>query len=59
MLYVANFIVHWLWSRGNDPDNYSIPYLTAIGDLLGGLLLVAAFSLLTAIGDINTEPKSG
>lgn len=43
LLYVANWLVHFLWRRGNDPDNFSIPYLTAIGDLLGTILLALTF----------------
>lgn len=43
LLFVANWLVHFLWRRGNDPDNFSIPYLTAIGDLLGTVLLALAF----------------
>jgi solute carrier family 41 len=43
LLHTANWLVHWLWSRGMDPDNFSIPYLTAIGDLLGAVLLALAF----------------
>ncbi|XP_028261732.1 solute carrier family 41 member 1-like [Parambassis ranga] len=35
LLHVASLMVHWLWRRGLDPDNFSIPYLTALGDLLG------------------------
>ena len=38
-------LVHWLWSRGIDPDNAAIPYLTSLGDLLGGALLAAAFHI--------------
>lgn len=57
MLCVSNVFVHWLWSRGKDPDSHSIPYLTAGGDLLGGLLLVAAFYVLTFAGDVSAEPK--
>ncbi|KAJ7369469.1 hypothetical protein OS493_038769 [Desmophyllum pertusum] len=42
LLLTANWLVHWMWKRGKDPDNYSIPYLTALGDLLGtGLLAVS------------------
>uniref|UniRef100_A0A6Q2YU36 Solute carrier family 41 member n=1 Tax=Esox lucius TaxID=8010 RepID=A0A6Q2YU36_ESOLU len=35
LLYMAELMVCWMWRRGLDPDNYSIPYLTALGDLLG------------------------
>lgn len=43
LLYTANWLVVWLWMQGIDPDNSSIPYLTAIGDLSGSLLLALAF----------------
>jgi solute carrier family 41 len=42
---VASVLVHWLWSKGIDPDNAAIPYLTSLGDLLGGALLAGAFHL--------------
>ena len=51
LLLAANWLVHWMWKRGKDPDNYCIPYLTALGDLLGTGLLAVAFSLLWYIGD--------
>uniref|UniRef100_A0A8D3CC08 Solute carrier family 41 member n=1 Tax=Scophthalmus maximus TaxID=52904 RepID=A0A8D3CC08_SCOMX len=35
LLCIADYLVHWLWRRCKDPDSYSIPYLTALGDLLG------------------------
>ena len=34
---------------GIDPDNSAIPYLTALGDLLGGAFLGAAFCILEAL----------
>ena len=55
LLFVANWMVHWMWKRCNDPDNFSIPYLTAIGDLLGTLLLAAAFHLLWLVGDRDAD----
>lgn len=55
LLYTANWLVHWLWIRGNDPDNFSIPYLTAIGDLLGTLLLLAAFLILYAVDEKSID----
>jgi len=44
-------MVHFLWRQGKDPDSYSIPYLTALGDLLGTVLLSLAFVLLWYVGD--------
>ncbi|XP_007561431.1 solute carrier family 41 member 2 [Poecilia formosa] len=51
LLIVADCLVHCLWRRGKDPDSYSIPYLTALGDLLGTALLSLAFLLPWCIGD--------
>ncbi|KAM3878041.1 solute carrier family 41 member 1-like [Diretmus argenteus] len=46
LLYVANVMVRWMWRRGMDPDNFSIPYLTALGDLLGTAFLALSFRLV-------------
>ncbi|XP_075894009.1 solute carrier family 41 member 2 [Nelusetta ayraudi] len=46
LLCMADCMVHCLWRRGRDPDSYSIPYLTALGDLLGTGLLSLAFLML-------------
>ncbi|XP_061076020.1 solute carrier family 41 member 1-like [Conger conger] len=43
LLYVADVIVRVMWRRGLDPDNFSIPYLTALGDLLGTGFLALCF----------------
>merc|ERR1711970_1505703 len=51
LLYLAQFLVYWMWKRGTDPDNAAIPYLTAIGDLVGTSLLAAAFIVLQEMGD--------
>jgi solute carrier family 41 len=50
LLYFCHIIVHWMWKRGIDPDNSAIPYLTALGDLLGTSFLALAFLLLNAFG---------
>uniref|UniRef100_A0A8D3DX31 Solute carrier family 41 member n=1 Tax=Scophthalmus maximus TaxID=52904 RepID=A0A8D3DX31_SCOMX len=50
LLCIADYLVHWLWRRCKDPDSYSIPYLTALGDLLGTALLSLAFLILWGIG---------
>jgi len=47
LLYIANWLVHLLWRRGSDPDSSAIPYLTAMGDLLGTVLLALAFFILS------------
>ena len=50
LLFIANWIVYFVWGRGHDPDNYSIPYLTAVGDLLGGALLALVFFTYDRLG---------
>ena len=44
-----------MWKCSVDPDNSAIPYLTALGDLLGGGLLALAFELLFLMGDKDEE----
>lgn len=46
LLYTAHFVTHIMWKLKRDPDNSSIPYLTALGDLLGSTLLLLGFMLL-------------
>ncbi|GIY70999.1 solute carrier family 41 member 1 [Caerostris darwini] len=57
LLYMAYCMIHWMWRRKIDPDNSAIPYLTALGDLLGTSLLALAFLFLFYIGshDPNVE----
>ncbi|XP_023261036.1 solute carrier family 41 member 1-like isoform X1 [Seriola lalandi dorsalis] len=53
LLYVADLIVRLMWRRSLDPDNFSIPYLTAMGDLLGTGFLALCFrcvSLAQSLG---------
>lgn len=56
LLYIAHIIVHSMWKWKIDPDNSSIPYLTALGDLLGSSLLALAFLFLLSV---NKEYGSG
>jgi solute carrier family 41 len=53
LLYFANWLVHFLWKGCNDPDNFAIPYLTALGDLMGTALLGLAFYLMNIMGMKN------
>ncbi|KAK5639106.1 hypothetical protein RI129_011598 [Pyrocoelia pectoralis] len=55
LLYIAQVMIAWMWQAGIDPDNSAIPYLTAIGDLLGTFLLGVAFQLLFLIGDRDSD----
>lgn len=57
LLYMADIIVRLMWRKGLDPDNYSIPYLTALGDLLGTGFLAVCFYLLWLLSGL--EPKLG
>ncbi|XP_063630144.1 solute carrier family 41 member 1-like isoform X3 [Cydia splendana] len=51
LLYMAYVLIHLMWKRKKDPDNAAIPYLTALGDLLGSVFLGMAFVTLAAIGE--------
>ncbi|KAJ7423879.1 Solute carrier family 41 member 1 [Pitangus sulphuratus] len=55
LLYVADLIVRLMWRKALDPDNFSIPYLTALGDLLGTGFLAICFHLVWLIhgADMN------
>lgn len=50
LLFIAHVIIHAMWRFKIDPDSSSIPYLTALGDLLGSSLLLLAFMFLRYIG---------
>ena len=52
LLYICRVLVFFLWSRDIDPDNCAIPYLTALGDLLGGAFLALAFLVLHLAGEV-------
>ncbi len=55
LLHSAHWLINWMWRRSVDPDNSAIPYLTAMGDLLGGFLLLIAFLILYNIGDKDAD----
>ena len=55
LLHTAQWMVHLMWKCSVDPDNSAIPYLTALGDLLGGGLLALAFEVLYLIGDRDAD----
>merc|ERR1712083_286538 len=61
LLLLCKVLVYWMWKRGTDPDNAAIPYLTAIGDLVGTSLLAAAFIVLQEMGDESLKdlPEHG
>ncbi|XP_061618758.1 solute carrier family 41 member 2 isoform X3 [Phyllopteryx taeniolatus] len=55
LLCIADWMVHSMWRSGKDPDSFSIPYLTALGDLLGTALLALCFHFLWLIGDRDSD----
>ncbi|XP_047037029.1 solute carrier family 41 member 1-like isoform X1 [Helicoverpa zea] len=50
LLYLAYMLVHLMWKKKKDPDNAAIPYLTALGDLLGSVFLGLTFVILSLFG---------
>ncbi|CAK1595506.1 unnamed protein product [Parnassius mnemosyne] len=50
LLYLAYMLIHFMWKKKKDPDNAAIPYLTALGDLLGSVFLGLAFVILSMFG---------
>ncbi|KAK0064111.1 solute carrier family 41 member 1 isoform X1 [Biomphalaria pfeifferi] len=55
LIYIASWLVPLIWVKGSDPDNVAIPYLTAIGDLLGTAFLAVAFHFLFLLGDRDAD----
>lgn len=55
LLLVADWMVHFIWKRGYDPDNIAIPFLTALGDLLGTGLLSLGFLAMWYLGDQDED----
>lgn len=53
LLYVADLIVRMMWRRSLDPDNFSIPYLTALGDLLGTGFLALCFRSVSMVHSLS------
>uniref|UniRef100_A0A8C1VWZ1 Solute carrier family 41 member n=1 Tax=Cyprinus carpio TaxID=7962 RepID=A0A8C1VWZ1_CYPCA len=49
LLGIVDVMVHCLWKWGRDPDSFSIPYLTALADLLGTGFLTLCFLLMSLV----------
>ncbi|XP_043084781.1 solute carrier family 41 member 2 [Puntigrus tetrazona] len=49
LLGIADVMVRCLWKCGRDPDSFSIPYLTALGDLLGTGFLTLCFLFMSLV----------
>lgn len=55
LLYFATHLVNLMWKFGIDPDNTSIPILTATGDFLGSLFLYFTFLAMEKLNDVNAS----
>jgi solute carrier family 41 len=44
LLHVCSWLVPGLFAADVDPDTAAIPLLTALGDILGGVAVVAVFA---------------
>lgn len=49
-LFIADGLTNYLWSRSFDPDMYALPIHSAMMDLVGQLLLVLCFQLVSLMG---------
>ncbi|KAG1778388.1 hypothetical protein EV702DRAFT_1220202, partial [Suillus placidus] len=49
-LVVARLLTNFLWSKGRDPDTYALPIHSALMDLVGQLLLVLCFEIVSLLG---------
>lgn len=58
LIQISYTLVHFLWKKGFNPDNSALPFLTALGDLIGSALLAVAFVVLMLFSDINAEISS-
>lgn len=49
-LVLAQILTNYLWSKGFDPDMYALPIHSAVMDLVGQLLLVICFEIVSRLG---------
>ncbi|KAF8801408.1 hypothetical protein BYT27DRAFT_7114977 [Phlegmacium glaucopus] len=49
-LVIARLLTNYLWSKDCDPDMYALPIHSALMDLIGQLLLVLCFEIVSALG---------
>lgn len=55
LLLICYWLVHLTWRKNMNPDNVCIPYLTAIGDLLGTAFLAFCFYVLYWAGETRLK----
>ena len=53
LLLVCYFLVHLTWRLKINPDNFVIPVLTGVGDLIGVSLLFLSFHLTYLAGGLS------
>jgi solute carrier family 41 len=49
-LLIARALTNFLWARKLDPDMYALPIHSALMDLIGQLLLVLCFEIVSLLG---------
>ncbi|PPQ76906.1 hypothetical protein CVT24_008672 [Panaeolus cyanescens] len=49
-LVIARYLTNFLWSINRDPDMYALPIHSALMDLIGQLLLVLCFEIVSTLG---------
>ncbi|PBK64588.1 hypothetical protein ARMSODRAFT_1087986 [Armillaria solidipes] len=49
-LFIAGALTNFLWSKKLDPDMYALPIHSALMDLIGQLLLVLCFEIVSLLG---------
>lgn len=54
-LIIARYLTNWLWSKNRDPDMYALPIHSALMDLIGQLLLVLCFEIVSLLGGHVTQ----
>ncbi|KAG2217570.1 hypothetical protein INT45_004923 [Circinella minor] len=59
-LKMGKYMTLTFWKRGYDPDNYVLPYLTAIIDVICASLLVISFAFLSSnnLADLATTQSA-
>ncbi|KAI0345011.1 hypothetical protein BDW22DRAFT_1325659 [Trametopsis cervina] len=57
-LFLAQALTNFLWKRDLDPDMYALPIHSALVDLVGQLLLVICFEILSHLG-VQLKPQGG
>ncbi|CAL1703257.1 unnamed protein product [Somion occarium] len=57
-LVIARYLTEFLWNRGLDPDMYAMPIHSALVDLIGQLLLVCCFEIVSLLGITVRSPKA-